>query len=312
MKKHIFITGILCSLVVLFAAACKSTPEPEPEPDTSIDQNLSSGDVASEPEISTVPAEPEIPVADYTATNAERFAAAVAARESAQASGAAESFGDAFGAVDAEYAEVQAAYEENPAADLSDRIDDVTAKYKALEKVVAVQKLRERIVSLNFTAAAPDALRQGDEAYAALSELYETGAQGKALLAKVSEAETAYNQVLSAGFKSLSTQERASAVQYKTSAEEVKAQVADKKAYAEAALLFGAADTAFASGDFERAYTDFTKSHVAFREIFERVSAKRGAAQEAMLRAQQKIDTAAVFAAEADELAPIQDTEVQE
>lgn len=293
MKKSIYVLFILL-LVGFFFWGCSSTPEAVPEeeivtvvPDAGESETVPSGDAFSD-------------------VNEKYLSAAAAARDSAIVAGADVLVPDIFTEIDAMYQQLCQVCADNPGQSQEAALIDVADRFTALERLVLAQNLRNKIGDLKFDNIDPQALADGDAAGEEAILLFESGGSGSDIRVAADKAFNAYNSIVLAGFKSLAEATRKEAYTQKDAADSIKSATADKDAYSATVLVLSAADAAFVSGNYEAAYTGFTETAVSFKEIYERVAEKRAAAEAAITRAKQKVDTTAVFAAEADEIAPLE------
>ena len=284
MKKSIYVLFILL-LVGFFFWGCSSTPEAVPEeeivtvvPDAGESEAVPSGDAFSD-------------------VNEKYLSAAAAARDSAIVAGADVLVPDIFTEIDAMYQQLCQVCADNPGQSQEAALIDVADRFTALERLVLAQNLRNKIGDLKFDNIDPQALADGDAAGEEAILLFESGGSGSDIRAAADKAFNAY---------SLAEATRKEAYTQKDAADSIKSATADKDAYSATVLVLSAADAAFVSGNYEAAYTGFTETAVSFKEIYERVAEKRAAAEAAITRAKQKVDTTAVFAAEADEIAPLE------
>lgn len=296
MRKNcsLFLLSTLLSVAMLFFG-CSSTPEAEP-----VEESEASPAVVEE-----TPS----PTADdsFSSLNEAALATAENAREAAVVSGAMNLVPDEFQKVDSDYEALRKSVAEKSSENKSDEIASVTARFQAMERLAIAYQLRERIEELGFENVAPDLLVDGDSSMEASRALLST--DGQQALVAANEACSSYENIVSSGFKSLCDSERTNAYAIKGKADEIKSAAADKDAYSATSLVLSGADASYATHQYESAYEGFAKAVVQFQEIYERVSAKRAAAEAAIARAKQKVDTTAVFAAEADEIAPLGEDE---
>lgn len=297
MRRFLLILLSLAAMAVFFG--CSSTPEPEPEVVEPFEQEA--------PPVADVPGDEPAARDDFSDENARALAAVEAARASAVASGAQDLFPDDFSAADSLYAEARSAVSADSSADMSGRLSDVADRFNAMQVLAECDAMRARISGLGFESVDAALLASGDEASAAARE--NLSVDGARALGSAREAREAFSQVLSGGFKALCDTGRDKAYAQKELADGIKSSVADKEAYAVAQAALSGADAAYSAGNYEAANDGFAGAADLFAEVFSRVSTKRAAAEEAIARARQKVDTTAVFAAEADEIAPLQDAE---
>lgn len=295
-----FIVVFISVISILFFFGCSSTPEPEPEVPVEESEVV-------EPIVEVVEE-----VTSFALENQNALVALTAAREAALASEMDKEFAGLFEKLEAEYNGLVNEVGSNSSEDKTAELENLKAKYESMLKLSAAKKARARITELDFEDVDSESLVKGDDATAKADELFAIGTDGKAMLAQSEEALLAYGKVIETGFLNLCNTERDAAYGLKKQSDEIKADKADKEGYAAASLVLSGADKAYTAGTYEIAYTGFSKASKLFDEVFNRVSEKRAAAQKAIEKAKQKVDTTAVFASEADEIAPLAEEEVSE
>lgn len=297
MSKNIFLFPLIILLCLALFVGCSSTPE-EPVETTETEPVISQGGEEGIPTEET----------NYGSVNKTGLDALNSARDAALASGADSLFPE-------EFALIEAAYEIAKLAAADDSLDqtvvlaNVQARYKALEQLAKAEGMKAKIKEYNFASKNPEAMAQGDAEFAAAKAALLLEASGSEAVVRASSACTSYGAVLSAGFKELVGGAKEKAYAQKEKADSIKSDKADKEAYSSAAKILSGADKAYTSGEYESAFDGFESAEKHFGEIYNRVLEKRAAAQAAIERAKQKVNNTAEFAAEADEIAPLEEEE---
>lgn len=298
MSKNIFLFSLIILLCLAFFVGCSSTPEETVEPVESsetVEPTVQDSASSSDP-------------SDFSSVNKTGLDALNSARDAAIASGADSLFPVEFAAIEAGY-EITKLAAADGSIDQTKVLGNVAARYKALESLVQADEKKAKINEYNFASKDPEAMAQGDAEYAEAKKALLLEASGDEAVAHSAAACTSYGLVLSAGFKELIGGVKEAAYEQKEKADSIKSDKADKEAYASAASVLSGADKAFAAEEYEAAYEGFESADKLFAEIYVRVSEKRAAAQAAIERAKQKVDNTAEFAAEADEIAPLEEEE---
>lgn len=309
MKKYKIL--FLCLAGVLFLISCKSTPEeesPAPVEEPQIQENSTTEKTTEEPKQEVAPVIPE----DFTEVNATLFKKTENARDLAVAADAPSLLDHAWNQTETSYKKLQSDYTgELKTTDLSDRINDMTARYQALEKAALGYAAKTRVDKLGFAAIDKKDYSVGEAAYAAVIDLYESGASGSDLKAKAEEGCSAYQAVLKNGFRSLADAERNKALTQKKAADSVKAGVAEKDVYKKAADLFKYGDSQYVTQDLEGAYGSYQEASADFTTLYESVAEKRTEAQKFIDAAKAAVSSTENYASEADTIAPIGDEPVE-
>ena len=292
---------------VLFSAAlalalvsCKSAPkeektEPAPVPESKTEEPAAQ------------PAEPAQPVKTDNTSDLEK---AEAARKAALDAGADSAEEAQFTATDALYASLKAA--SDAGGDAAAGLQDVTARYNALEDYAKALKVKSRIDENNYSSYDAADYDKAENALADLKALFaDSSATGKDMFAKADTAYTSYMKVLNAAFRKLAQDERAAAFVSKRNADSVKAGVAQKDAYDKSVQEFRDGDTSYSMQDAESAYGHYQTAHQSFDALFNDISAKRAAAQKAIDDAKKKAAESAEYAVAADKEAPLEGDDVK-
>ena len=241
--------------------------------------------------------------------NKSSLEAVALAREAAVLSGAATLFTEEFEKLETEYEAIKQAIASDSAMDRSKELADIQLRYQAMERLATATKMRSSIEENDFTKIDESTLAQGDASVVKAKDLLFVEGSGSSAKSEADSACKAYESLLLAGFKGRADSVRGLAYESKEKADSIKSNKGDKEGYSAAALVLSGADAAYVEKNYETAYFGFQKANELFDEVYKRVLEKRAAAEEAIARAKQKVDTTAVFAAEADEIAPLQEVE---
>lgn len=289
--------ALLLALSGVFTfVACKSTEVEEPvvEPPVETVEEV----VEETPAVETV-----VEAADYSAANAKALAAVEAAREKAEAANAKDFYPSEWASAEKAYTQIKKDMADNPAADYSSQLKDLTDRYDALEKASLASAMKKKADDLGFSEYDKESYDKGAaalEKYAALGD-----ASGSDHKAQADAAYNSYKELMKKGFVALAGRERQASLEAKKQADSVKAGVAQKDTYAAAADTFKKADSSYVTGNIEGAYEGYKSSKETFLKLYAVISEKRAAAQAAIDRAKQKVQETENYAAEADEIAPL-------
>lgn len=291
--------------LILLITGCSSTPEAEPEVVAPVTEEIADAIV----EESGVDEEAAAQAALLAADTARLMAELTAAREAAEAVGADTRFPDEFAKISAEYEALLKAQQENPSEDYRSQIENLRDSYLALAKLAQAMDMRERIVSAGLQDVDPENFQKGDTALEQAQKLNAEGVTGAQLNEQATIAYDAYFSILAANYEALCQSQRERALAAKEKADSIKSAMAAKDAYAAATGVLSSAESAFTLKNYESAYDNFVKATNDFTAIYDEVFVRRATAEEAIRRAQKKIDASAALAAEADEIAPLQEDE---
>ncbi len=307
-----FILFTILAFLVVFVTGCSSTPEAEP--------GVEPGSVApvTEPTTEAVvetPVEPAVDTealaraAELAADSARLMAELAAAQELAVAAGSESLFPDQFAGTSAEYDALVKAWQENPDKDYRNQMENLRDTYLAMTKLAQALQVRERLVTAGLEDADPENFQKGEDAVAQVETLYNEGAPGFQLIQQATIAYDSYFTILAANLTTMCEAQRERALAAKEKADSIKSAMAAKEEYAAAELTLTNADAAYAVQSYEKAYDGYVAATNDFTAIYDDVFVRRAIAEEAIRRAKQKVDTSAAIAAEADEIAPLQDEE---
>lgn len=291
--------------LILLITGCSSTPEAEPEVVAPVAEEIADAIV----EETGIDEEAAAQAALLAADTARLMAELTAAREAAEAVGADTRFPDEFAKISAEYEALLKAQQENPSEDYRSQIENLRDSYLALAKLAQAMDMRERIVSAGLQDVDPENFQKGDTALEQAQKLNAEGVTGAQLNEQATIAYDAYFSILAANYEALCQSQRERALAAKEKADSIKSAMAAKDAYAAATGVLSSAESAFTLKNYESAYDNFVKATNDFTAIYDEVFVRRATAEEAIRRAQKKIDASAALAAEADEIAPLQEEE---
>lgn len=228
------------------------------------------------PEVETTPEAPEVtevvetPAPVETKDNSEEDAAAAAATEAARL------------------------------AKLEER------RQAALEAFENAQNARDLIEENEWEEYDESDYEKGCEKLDILEEAYDaTDTLDESLFDTALQAYEDLKKVLTAAYKALANEERAAAYEAKKAADSVKAAVARKEEYTKAVEIFKEGDAHYATQHPEKAYESYETSKDMFLEMYEDLFEKRAEAQSALEAAKKAVEESALFAEEADRIAPI-------
>lgn len=291
--KHM--CALLCGVIALSFAACKSTPKSSADSDPNKKSAVGSN-------VSGAAAEKAKKEVEAAVANAD------SARAAAIEAGAETYYPGLLADIDKEYAALKKKIAANPGANYSAEVAEIAKKYNALEKASLARKMQDDIASLDFDLASIDhaAAEAGEEALKKFESLGST-ASGDELLSSAEDAYNAYKTLMDKGYKALAARERNDALKAKKDADSVKAAVAKKtkEQYTQAANRFVKADASYSRGSTYDAYNGYRAAKESYLELYEIVRQDREAAQAALEKAKQRVAEAAAYSAEADTIAPI-------
>lgn len=296
MKRNLVVLS--CAAAAVLFASCGSTPKAE--------KKEAQPAAPAETKVEKPAEQPVQPVETVTekTDNSSDLAKAASARDAAVAAGADKTTPDQFAAVDVLYKSLQAAAETG--ADTSAGLQDVTARYNALEKYAKALDAKKRVDDLGYASYDQSAYDKGNTAVNSLKDLFiNPAATGAQWLEQADTAYNSYNAVLTTAFKKLAKDERTAAFTAKRNADGIKAGVAAKDSYDAAVQEFRAGDSSYSMQNPESAYNHYQTAQKGFETLYNDVSAKRAAAQAAIDAAKQKAAESAQSAEQADKTAPL-------
>lgn len=303
MRRQSSVLSLLfLSVLVVFFVSCGSTPEAVQEEAESIAQSANTA-VDQLPSESKIDAE----LTQMLADTARLLEEMNAARKEAEDAGAAELFPDEFGSVTSDYEALLKAQTENPTGDFRQQIENLRDKYLAMAKLAQAQQLRDQIMEANLQDSNAEAFQKGDEALSRARGLCAEGASGAQLIEQANLAYDSYHDVITSGYSNKCQTQRDLAIAAKEKADSLKADKAAKEGYAIATKALSDGDDAYAARNYEVAYNGFVEATKLFTEVYDDVFVRRAAADEAIRRAKQKVEASAAIAAEADEIAPLEE-----
>ena len=302
MKKRYFWLSILCILCMLFAS-CGSTPEETPEEPEVV------APVEPTPEPEPIP-EPEPvpePAPDFTEENTALRDAVYKAREVAVDAGALILFPEEFLAMDAFAASIEATFEqEKSSSDFSSKAQNLLDMYKCFENLSIATKAQEKIEKLGLAKYDEVDYEKANTIAREFGTIESfDNINGAYFLGKSEEMVVLYNTVIEKAFKTLSNEAREAFMLTKKAADEIKSEVAAKEEYKAAKDLMLDADASASRMEWESAYNGYQKADAAMQLVYEAVAKKRAAAEKAIADAKARVEAAAAYALEADEIAPI-------
>ena len=234
------------------------------------------------------------------------------AREAAIAAKADETFPGELASVNGRFdALKQRLGSRSPNSAQSAELQDLLLRYQALEMASSAEYRKARVDGLEFAQYDNASYDKGEAALAAFKAADIQSESAQTLYDNALAARDAYTAVLNAGFIAAAEKARAAALSSKSKADSIKAGVAARDAYVNAGTYFRTGDENMANKLPEAALADFQTAGVSYEEIYADVLARRNAAQAAIQRAEQRARDVEAFAAEADELAPLEEGEAE-
>ena len=290
MKKVAF--TLASAVIFALFASCGSKPAPEettPEAPVVQEEVTETEEIVSEEDTSS---------RDSILSKIEE------ARNAALEAGAKQTAPEILELIDNLYNELK-----NSDGDISASGADIAARYAALTNYVQAKKEKQKIDDNGFASYNQ---KEYDAGVDYLSKVEAAFADKKWDATVADNAKKAYGKfknVSFAAYKKLAMDERALTFAAKKDADSVKAGVSRKDEYKAAADLFKAGDQLYAVQNPEQAYNNYKSAKEKFTALYQDVSKKRAAAQKKLDEAKKAVEESAELAAEADEKAPILDTE---
>lgn len=187
------------------------------------------------------------------------------------------------------------------------------AGYKTFLELFAAADAAIIISDNEWEEKDPARYNQGMDAIDVIEVLYaEDSLDMQAYLEQATIAHECFQKIVDDAFKNLADDERSRYNNVKKKADAIKANVAAKTEYAAAAKLLIDGDASASRGQWNKAFENYKNAADAMTEVFETVTEKRAAAQEAMDRAKQRASEVSELAVQADEIAPLSDEEAME
>lgn len=296
-KRLLSLLVCLCLILTILVCGCKSTPkevaeEEAPTEDVVVEEKTEKTDDSAKSD--------EEALLYELATKVDK------ARVAAIGAGADTLYKDSLKSTDTTYNAAKNDYDEggNP-ADFRTAAESALLMYQGLENASKATTMKERVEGLEFVQYNESDYEKGCSLLDETNSLISSKAAAAQVSAKSFDAVSALQAVLDSGFKVLGDEKRSDILSVKADADAIKANKADADAYNSAVLLFNSGDTKTSNKQYEGAYEDYSRSHTEMVEVYERVLQKKQAAEEAMARAKNKIDSVEQLAIEADEKAPL-------
>ncbi|MCQ2602059.1 MAG: hypothetical protein MJ184_11930, partial [Treponema sp.] len=186
--------------------------------------------------------------------------------------------------------------------------DNMLLIYSTTEILEEASGLYETIVEKNLQSKDKISFLAAAKAE---EELYEIAmgdyVDGKEMQAKAREIVELYERVIERSFKANAEDVRVEYFAAKKLADAIKAKVADKQGYKAAVDALNNADAIYARQQWKKSYEAYVVANDMMQAVYENVSQKRAAAEEAMRKALAKEESVAEIAARADVVAPLAD-----
>lgn len=296
-KKILFILGLSAFLF----SSCGS----KPKTDDGVSQKIES-DISEAVEETKENVEENIELTD----NSEILKSLNSAREAALSSGCETLCPEQFSQAESLYKtlEPQAAAGVN----LGSALDDLKARYEAMEKYSQSLKLKSQIEENGFQSydnanyEKANSIVESFTDSASLSNI-----SGIAMNEKIDEAYKAYKTVIFKAFREKAKVSRTDAFKSKQNADSVKAGVAEKAEYAKAVEEFKSGDASFSIQNPEGALGHYENAKVQFENLYQSVKEKREAAQKAMDEAKKLVEESKGYAETADVESPLDGENIQ-
>lgn len=230
-----------------------------------------------------------------------------AARTKAIEAGANKYFASSIEEFDAKKNATKVSFKNNPRADYSRVLNDLSEKYKSLEYTSSAKSLKEKVESLNSKDLDVKAKIKADSEIESYENLLMSGANGSVLVVQAEKAYLAYKAVANKAYYSIAMNEKKEADSAKKMAESEKAQVNKytKDSYKETSEAYKVADKILRNGDNEEAYNSFKNVKESYLEQYNTVKKAKGEAVSAQEKSQKSKTEAESFAAAADATNPL-------
>ena len=195
---------------------------------------------------------------------------------------------------------------------LGSALDDLKARYEAMEKYSQSLKLKSQIEENGFQSydnanyEKANSIVESFTDSASLSNI-----SGIAMNEKIDEAYKAYKTVIFKAFREKAKVSRTDAFKSKQNADSVKAGVAEKAEYAKAVEEFKSGDASFSIQNPEGALGHYENAKVQFENLYQSVKEKREAAQKAMDEAKKLVEESKGYAETADVESPLDGENIQ-
>lgn len=290
MKKYL-VSVLFAAAITMAFTSCGSKPKTEPT-----DLSDAVNDIAEQVEA--------------TSDNSEALAKTEAARQKAIDAGADKIAAEQFNTADALYNALKT--QAGTGADISIALSDVEKRFAALEAYANALEAKKKIEDRNLISYDQTSYDEGVKALTDFENLNSsTNLLGTLMLDKANMAKGKFINVLNKAYKQLAKDARAAAFAAKKNADSVKAGVASKAEYTKAAEEFKAGDSSYAMQNAESAYFHYVSSKDQFTAVYETVSAKRAAAQQAIDEAKAKVEAVENYALKADQVNPLEGDNVE-
>lgn len=323
MTKRFFYFSLLCILCALFFACSSAPEEPAPSPEPEVIEPVVQEPVsppAPEPTPAPVPTPEPVPVVapDFTEENSALIEQIYQTRESAIQLGAKDFFPDEFLIADAYASSIEAQYEsEKSTESFKNKAEYVLKAYQSFENLAKTYSASNKIDQIGGEYLVID---EYNKAIDLLNEIEAEVNQAESvdslnidtILAKSNECANIADNALTSTYKTFIASLKYAFENVKQQAEEIKAQVSAKADFEKSVNHQTNAENAFASSDFETSYNEYSNATNLMTKVFDTVSIKRAEAQKAIDEAKKRAESAALFAQEADSIAPLADEETLE
>ncbi len=300
MKKILFVLGLSAFLF----SSCGSKPKTDDGVSQKIESDIS--EAVEETKETVEEVKENIELTD----NSEILDSLNSAREAALAGGCESLCPEQFSQAESLYKTLEP--QAKAGANLGSALDDLKARYEAMEKYSQSLKLKSQIEENAFQSydnANYEKANSIVESFTDSTSL--SNISGKAMNEKIDGAYKAYKTVIFKAFREKAKVSRTEAFKSKQNADSVKAGVAEKSEYAKAVEEFKSGDASFSIQNPEGALNHYENAKVQFESLYQSVKEKREAAQKAMDEAKKLVEESKNYAENADVESPLEGENIQ-
>ncbi len=300
MKKILFVLGLSAFLF----SSCGSKPKTDDGVSQKIESDIS--EAVEETKETVEEVKENIELTD----NSEILDSLNSAREAALSAGCESLCPEQFSQAESLYKTLEP--QAKAGANLGSALDDLKARYEAMEKYSQSLKLKSQIEENAFQSydnANYEKANSIVESFTDSTSL--SNISGKAMNEKIDGAYKAYKTVIFKAFREKAKVSRTEAFKSKQNADSVKAGVAEKSEYAKAVEEFKSGDASFSIQNPEGALNHYENAKVQFESLYQSVKEKREAAQKAMDEAKKLVEESKNYAENADVESPLEGENIQ-
>jgi hypothetical protein len=335
MKRKIFISLIILSIVTLICISCKSTPKDTPKEAPKTDQAVTSAKAKADQARKQAldfdsnkyfPSEWDQAEAQYrAATNdAAKYAAVtevynelfkkavplyaqakedelMAVREQLIATGFTDIFPQYLKDADDLALSAKEKYDAKDYYGAKDTADAALNEYNTLLTGAKVYLTRQEIINRNFTQYDPDNFVKADEVAQKALDAFNSGDKGSATV-NAEEALLRYNLVLSNGWTTYAAERKEAAEKERQLAIADRANIASKDTFRKGDASFEIANDSFDEENYSDAAIAFVEAEAVYAVSRKETEEKRIRAEEAIRIAEEKIEESSEAALEAEKI----------